>query len=147
MAKKKPGRWEWWKGPWRERDACGAWCSMEDIENDRQDHVCRNGGHQFGPSSKYWAGQRREMEEDWRVAQHAGYLAAEAATRGYMVKRGAPAGTNPTDMYPVHPRHRPPLRWASEELLDFWQSGGQRPSSFSEFRRGMQLEFAHPLES
>lgn len=146
MAKRKRSRWEWWSGPWRERDACGAWCSMEDVESGRQDHVCRNGGQALGPHSKYWFGQRKEVEEAWRVAQHAAYLDAEAATRGVMVRKGAPAGVTEQDMYPVHPRHRPPLKWASEELLDYWQSGGQRPVSLGEFRRGLQLEFAHPLD-
>lgn len=147
MGARKEGRWKWWSGPWRERDACGAWCSQEDIDSGRQDHVCRNGGSAFGPGSKFWVGERARIEDEWRVSQHAGYLAAESATNGYMVKKGAPAGVSPTSMYPAHPRHRPPLRWASEELLDFWDSGGQRPMSLSEFRRGMQLEFAHPLES
>lgn len=139
------GRWEWWSGPWTERDACGAFVSQLDIEEDRAEEICRNGGSIYGPGSRYWAGQRRQIEEDWRAAQLAGYHAAEDATRGYMVKKGAPKNIAPTDMYPVHPRHRPPLKWASEELIDFWASGGQRPVTLGEFRHGLQAEFEHPL--
>jgi hypothetical protein len=119
---------------------------MEDVENGDQEHVCRNGGTMLGPHSRTWAGRRAEIEEGWRLAQHAAYEQAVAATNGYMVRKGAPAGTTDQDMYPLHPRHRPPLRWASEELLDYWGSGGQRPISLTEFRRGLQMEFAHPLE-
>jgi hypothetical protein len=141
------GRWEWWSGPWRERDACGAWCSMEDVESGAQEHVCRNGGSQYGPGSKFWIGQRRQLEDAWRHAQHAAYLQAVDATRGHMLRKGAPRTVSDKDMYPMHPGHRPPLKWASEDLMDFWSTGGQRPMTLSEFRRGMQLEFEHPLEA
>jgi hypothetical protein len=139
-------RWEWWSGPWRERDACGAWCSQEDVENDRQDEICRNGGTLLGPHSRTWYDRRGEVEEGWRNAQHAAYEQAVAATNGVMVRKGAPAGTTDQDMYPLHPRHRPPLRWASEELMDFWNGGGQRPMTLREFRGGLQTQFAHPLD-
>lgn len=120
---------------------------MASVEDGTQDQICRNGGHQYGPHSKYGMGQRKQIEADWRVAQHAAYLQAEDATRGVMVRKGAPAGVTPESMYPAHPRHRPPLRWTSEELLDFWTAGGQRPMTLGEFRRGMQTEFQHPLEA
>jgi hypothetical protein len=119
---------------------------MEDVETGAQEHVCRNGGSVAGPHSRIGIAQRGDIEEAWRVAQHAAYEQAVAATNGYMVRRGAPAGISDQDMYPLHPRHRPPLRWASEELLDFWDGGGQRPVSLREFRHGYQLTFAHPLE-
>lgn len=139
-------RWEWWSGPWRERDACGAWCSQEDVENDRQGEICRNGGTLLGPHSRAWYDRRGEVEEGWRNAQHAAYEQAVAATNGVMVRKGAPAGTTDQDMYPLHPRHRPPLKWASEELMDFWNGGGQRPMTLREFRGGLQTQFAHPLD-
>lgn len=138
-------RWSWYRGPWRERDACGAWCSREAIESGESESLCRNGGTFLGPGSKFAKESRSQVANEWRTAQHAGYLAAESATNGYMVKKGAPAGVTPSSFYPAAPGHRPPFRWASEELLDFWDSGGQRPISWGEYRKGWQMQFQHPL--
>jgi hypothetical protein len=52
----------------------------------------------------------------------------------------------PSSFYPAAAGHRPPLRWASEELLDHWDAGGQRPISLREFRHGWQLAFRSPLD-
>jgi hypothetical protein len=139
-------RWAWYQGPWRERDACGAWCSREAIESGESETLCRNGGSYMGPGSEAMRAHRGRIRDEWRDAQHAGYLAAESATRGEMVKKGAPASVTPYSFYPAAPGHRPPLKWASEELLDFWDSGGQRPIAFSEFQRGWQTQFQHPLD-
>jgi len=138
-------RWSWYVGPWRERDGCGAWCSRADIESGRSETLCRNGGHFLGPHGKAGRETRSRIRDEWRIAQHAAYLAAEDATRGHMVKKGAPKGVTPSSFYPAVPGHRPPFRWASEELLDFWAEGGQRPITLREYAHGYQAEFAHPL--
>lgn len=139
-------RWAWYTGPWRERDACGAWCSREDIESGASESLCRNGGSFMGPESAAVRERKSGVRDEWRVHQHAGYLAAESATRGNMVRKGAPSHVTPSSMYPAAPGHRPPLKWASEELLDFWDSGGQRPVPLREYARGWQAQFQHPME-
>ena len=139
-------RWSWYQGPWRERDACGAWCSREAIESGESETLCRNGGSFMGPHSEFMRESRSRIRHEWQLAQHAAYLQAEDATRGVMVKRGAPSHVTPSSFYPAAPGHRPPFRWASEELLDYWDSGGQRPISLREFQHGWQTQFQHPLD-
>jgi hypothetical protein len=139
-------RWAWYSGPWRERDACGAWCSREAIESGESETLCRNGGSYMGPGSKFFRESRSRIRDEWRVAQHAAYLNAENATNGYMVKKGAPADVTPSSFYPAAAGHRPPIRWASEELQEYWNGGGQRPISLREFQHGWQTQFQHPLD-
>lgn len=139
-------RWSWYRGPWRERDACGAWCSREAIESGESETLCRNGGSFMGPHSQTMKATRDRVMADWQAAQHAAYLDANDATNGYMVKRGAPAQVRSSSFYPSAPGHRPPFRWASEDLKRYWAGGGQRPIPWRDFVRDYAAQWKHPLD-
>ncbi|WP_405889582.1 hypothetical protein OG762_52470 (plasmid) [Streptomyces sp. NBC_01136] len=138
-------RWSWYRGPWRERDACGAWCSRQAIESGESETTCRNGGSFMGPRSAAMKATRTRVMDEWRDAQHARFLAAEDGTRGNMVKKGAPAGVTPSSFFPAAPGHRPPFRWASEDLERYWEGGGERPIPWREFVRDYAAQWQHPL--
>jgi hypothetical protein len=90
---------------------------------------------------------RNAVMAEWQAAQHARYLAANDATNGYMVKKGAPATVRSSSFYPAKPGHRPPVRWASEDLERFWADNpGQRPLPWREFVRDYAAQWQHPLD-
>jgi hypothetical protein len=138
-------RWSWYRGPWRERDACGAWCSRQSIESGESETLCRNGGSYMGPRSKAMKDTRARVMDEWRVAQHDRFLKAEDATRGNMVRKGAPV--QPSSLYPAVPGHRPPFRWASEDLERFWvDNPDQRPIPWRDWIRDYAAQWQHPLD-
>lgn len=140
-------RWSWYRGPWRERDACGAWCTRQAIESGESETTCRNGGSFMGPRSKAMKDTRDEVMREWQAAQHARYLAANDATNGYMVKKGAPATVRSSSFYPAAPGHRPPFRWASEDLVRYWADGkDRRPIPWRDFVRDYAAQWKHPLD-
>jgi hypothetical protein len=138
-------RWSWYRGPWRERDACGAWCTRKSIEDGSSETLCRNGGSFMGPRSKAMQETRSEVMREWQAAQHARYIAAHDATNGYMLKKGAPVRSSA--LYPATPGHRPPFKWASEDLDRFWADNPeQRPIPWRDFVREYAAQWKHPLD-
>jgi hypothetical protein len=100
----------------------------------------------MGPRSAAMKATRNRVMDEWRDAQHARFLAAEGATNGYMVKKGAPATVRPSSFYPAVPGHRPPFRWASEDLERYWEGGGERPIPWRDFVRDYAAQWQHPLD-
>lgn len=141
----KAERWKWWSGRWSERDACGAYCKPEEVESGEAEHICRNGGGQYGPFSRFMREQDPALRRDFAAAMEAAGVAAENATNGYMTKKGAPQQYGKDDWYSTSGR-RPSARWASDELVEFWDGGGQAPMSWREWRRGYQEQFATPVD-
>jgi hypothetical protein len=140
-------RWSWYRGPWRERDACGAWCSREAIESGESETLCRNGGNFMGPHSQGMKQTRDQVMQEWQAAQHARFLAAIDATNGYMVRKGASATVRESSFYPAAPGHRPPYRWASEDLTRFWADHpDQKPIPWRDFVRDYAAQWKHPLD-
>ena len=81
------------------------------------------------------ARERRRQDpvaREWRDAAHAQFLAAEAATNGFLVNAaGRARGIDPWSLW-SGPADRAE-RWASWELLEFWQ--GNPRITITEFRR------------
>jgi hypothetical protein len=101
----------------------------------------------MGPNSKFAKESRSKLIQEWQAAQHQAFLEAEGATRGNMVRKGAPAHVQPSSFYPAAPGHRPPFRWASDDLKDYWErQGGARPIPYSVFARDWASQFQAPLE-
>lgn len=64
---------------------------------------------------------RAAVRAEWAEGAHAQYLAAEAATNGYLLSReGQAAGIDPWALW-AGPE-RVAMRYASEELREFWQT-------------------------
>lgn len=139
------GKWTWWQGRWTERDACGCYATMDEVESGEAENICRNGGSAYGPFSKFMRQQNPQLRHDYVTAMQSAAHAAEMATNGYLTKKSAPRQYGARDWYPVHGRP-PSARWASDELLEHWESGGQPWMSFREFRRGYQEQFVNPSE-
>lgn len=140
-------RWSWYRGPWRERDACGAWCSRQAIESGESETLCRNGGSFLGPRSQAMKATRNRVLAEWQAAQHARYLDAIDATNGFMWKKGAPKTVTDASFYPSKPGHRPPFRWASEDLERFWADHpDKRPIPWRDFVNEYAAQWQHPLE-
>lgn len=137
--------WKWWEGRWSGRDACGCYAKRDEVESGEAEHICRNGGSQWGPLSRFMRDQQPEIRRDYAAHQEAAGQAAEAATNGYMTRRGAPHQYGKDDWYSTTGRP-PAAKWASDELLEFWDGGGQAPMSFREFRRGYQEQFMNPAD-
>jgi hypothetical protein len=90
---------------------------------------------------------RDAVMSDWQAAQHARFLAADEATNGYMIKRGAPPTVRQSMFYPSVPGHRPPFKWASEDLTRFWEDHpDQRPIPWRDFVRQYAAQWKHPLD-
>lgn len=142
----KGARWEWWEGRWDERDACGAFVTMEAVETGEQEEICRNGGTRWGPFSRFARDQNPRIREEYAAYIENALQQAEAATNGYVAKKSAPKRYQGTAAwYPMAGRP-PSSRYASDELLDHWAAGGARWMSFGEFKRGYQEQFAPPGE-
>jgi hypothetical protein len=140
-------RWSWYRGPWRERDACGAWCSRKAIEDGSSETLCRNGGSLMGPHSQAMKETRNAVMAEWQAAQHARFLDAIDATNGYMLKKSAPSHIRESALYPAAPGHRPPFRWASEDLQRFWADHpDKRPIPWRDWVRDYAAQWQHPLE-
>jgi hypothetical protein len=72
------------------------------------------------------------MADDWYLAAHAQYLAAEAATSGYLLnRRGVSAGIEPWSLWSGPERRA--MAYASHELREFWQSSARL--TVTEYRR------------
>lgn len=136
-------RWKWWSGRWKERDACGCWATRADVESGEAENTCRNGGSNWGPFSRFMRQQQPEIQRDYAAAMEAAGRAAEDATNGYMTRKGAPHQYGKDDWYGTTGR-RPSARWASDELVEFWDGGGAAPMTAREFRRGYQEQFVNP---
>lgn len=68
---------------------------------------------------------RARVRGDWdRVLEHQ-LEAAEQATRGYMLARDAPARVTPRSLFLRTEAYA--RRWASEELLDYWDEHPRTP--------------------
>ncbi len=144
----KGARWEWWQGRWDERDACGAFVTMEAVETGEAESICRNGGSNWGPFSRFMKDRNPEIRAEYEAAMEAAMSAAESATNGYMAKKGAPAQyQSARAWYPVGGGRPPSERYASDELLDHWNAGGVKWMPLSVYRRGYQEQFAHPGEA
>lgn len=138
--------WRWWSGRWSERDGCGCYAKREEVESGEAEHICRNGGSNYGPFSRFMRGQDPAIRRDYAAAMEAAGTAAENATNGYMTKKGAPHRYGKDDWYATTSGRRPSARWASEELLEHWDTGGQAPMTYREFKRGYQEQFVNPAE-
>ena len=137
--------WRWWSGRWSERDGCGCYAKRADVESGEAEHQCGNGGSAYGPFSRFMREQDPAIRRDYEAAMEAAAVAAENATNGYMTKKGAPQQYGKSDWYRTRGR-RPSARWASEELLEHWDTGGQAPMSLREWRRGYQEQFVNPAD-
>ena len=72
-------------------------------------------------AAAYWrkvTDRNNALREEWRQAAYAQYLAAEAVTNGYLVRRGSPL----TDAFRLWSgSERFAMAHASEELVSFWR--------------------------
>ncbi|GAA2618804.1 hypothetical protein SMC26_40355 [Actinomadura fulvescens] len=113
--------WEW-------RDAYAEVHNLDPNELDRQERAAAVDAQRGEGETRDQAVRR--LYDEWL---HAQYLAAEDATRGYLLnKQGEAAGIDPISLF-SGPASRA-RKYASEELKRWWAEDGNQRMTFAEFK-------------